>query len=217
MKSEEKVIQAENKAENRIGIYHIFVWVFLYALLVYIGVSFDHEFTYMLFLPILFLVSVLTLFASLGLYRKIKVEVYSVKPNTIRSNEVGGLISFCWSLKNFRILLLSVAALIFLETIFLNTLVSIIRPPSGDAVGLVLIPMLALFIFMAIVNPLVLYIGGSISTKEIKKTFSIRIRMLLCAVFVTLVSLVVFDAFFPTHALYMVADVIYSLFSLITR
>jgi len=202
------------RAENKMGIYQAFIWFFLYALMIYTNIFVDHEFTFALFLPILFIVSVLTLSMFLGMSRRIKAEAHSIKQDIAQLSGIGRLLNFCWSLKNFRMLLLSVAALVLLETLFLNTLASIIINPGGDDEVLAIIPMLVLFLFAVIVNPLVLFWGGSIATEEMKLSLRTKFAMLLCALFLTFLFLLAFDTFLPSHGVFVTIDFIYGMTSL---
>lgn len=209
MESENDMIQEGKRMSNRT----IIGWFLLYVALVFLCIN--PASIYNFFLPVLLLILILTGDISREMFRRIKIESHGAKPNITQLESAKELYRFCWSLKSFRLLLLLVAALIFLETVSLNTLASIIIKPHGDDEVLAIIPMLALFVFVVIINPLVLFIGGSIATKEIKKSFRIKLAMLLCALCITLSFLFIFDVFFPSHGVFVTIHFIYGLASLL--
>jgi len=117
------------------------------------------------------------------------------------------LFTFYCASNIFKILILLVIILIYLESYFSSNLISEIRESDADSTaGLIIY---AIIPFMIMTNATIIYIGEIISARKIKKTLLAKILTPFAAIILTISIMIACDAIMPNRILYIFAKALY--------
>lgn len=117
------------------------------------------------------------------------------------------LLSFYFTSNTFKLLILFVTILIYLESYSSSNLISEMKRSNTDSTAGLIIYYIVLF--MIVTNAVVVYAGEIISARKVKKTFIAKILMLFSAIILTISIMIVCDVLMPNRTFYIFVKALY--------